>query len=305
MVLETMLAYFLLALTTLFWAGNFVLARAFSVEIPPITMAFIRWSTALLILSPFVVLNLWRYRQLIKQKWPLFILLGALSVAGFNTLAYIGLQSTTAMNGTLLQSTMPIMILLLGSLFLGDKANARQWLGVSISLLGVLLLIAKADLSLLLALEFTVGDIWVVCAMMVWGTYSLTLRWRPEMPGFAFFCITLVVGVMLLAPLSALEMQGQPAIEWHNDLYYLIAYLAVFPSILAYLFWNYGVARLGAQKAGLFIHLVPFWGMILSVFFLNETIQSFHLWGITLIFVGIYLAVITARSTDKASTVRS
>lgn len=305
MVLETMLAYFLLALTTLFWAGNFVLARAFSVEIPPITMAFIRWSTALLILSPFVVLNLWRYRQLIKQKWPLFILLGALSVAGFNTLAYIGLQSTTAMNGTLLQSTMPIMILLLGSLFLGDKANARQWLGVSISLLGVLLLIAKADLSLLLALEFTVGDIWVVCAMMVWGTYSLALRWRPEIPGFAFFCITLVVGVMLLAPLSALEMQGQPAIEWHNDLYYLIAYLAVFPSILAYLFWNYGVARLGAQKAGLFIHLVPFWGMILSVFFLNETIQSFHLWGITLIFVGIYLAVITARSTDKASTVRS
>lgn len=226
----------------------------------------------------------------------LFIL-GGLSVAGFNTLAYMGLQSTTAVNGTLMQSTMPIMILCLSALFLREMATLKQWLGVIVSLCGVLLLISQAKLELLLKLEFNTGDLWIITAMLVWGVYSIGLRWKPSgLTQFEFLQITLIVGVVILYPLALWEQQSAPAIQWSYELYMLIAYLAVFPSILAYLFWNYGVEKLGAQKSGLLIHLVPLWGIILSVTFLGERVQAFHLAGMALIFAGIYLAVIADRS---------
>ncbi|MDO6593004.1 DMT family transporter [Neptuniibacter sp. 1_MG-2023] len=294
------MAYFLLVLTTLFWAGNFVLARAFSVDISPVTLAFIRWCCALLILLPFAVPAIYRHRGIILKHWPILVFLGALSVGSFNTLAYIGLQSTTALNGTLMQSTMPIMILLLSTIFLREAASMKQWLGVCLSLMGVLLLVCQGQLSILKTLNFNVGDLWIITAMFIWGGYSVALRWKPkEMSGFAFFSVTLVVGIICLAPFSWLETQNQPPIEWNQDLYLLIAYLAVFPSILSYLFWNYGVEKLSAQRAGLFIHLVPLWGMLLSVMFLGEQVQAFHLWGMTLIFSGIYFAVISSNSSSK------
>lgn len=223
-------------------------------------------------------------------------------MAGFNTLAYIGLQSTTAINGTLMQSTMPIMILLLSSIFLREAATLKQWAGVMVSLAGVLLLISKAELSQLMALEFNRGDLWIIAAMLVWGVYSIGLRWKPsELSQFSFFLVTLVVGVVILIPMSLWELQSDVTINWNQELYFLIAFLAVFPSILAYLFWNYGVEKLGAQKAGLFIHLVPMWGMILSVTFLGEQVQAFHLGGMGLIFIGIYLAVLADRTTTTTN----
>ncbi len=295
------LAYFLLVLTTLFWAGNFVLARAFSVDISPITMAFIRWTCAFIILSPFALPALYKYRKVIADNWLVIVILGVLSIATFNTLAYIGLQTTTALNGTLMQSTMPIMILLLSSVFLGERASFKQWLGVCVSLVGVVFLVSRGEWALLSTLDFNTGDLWVIGAMFVWGVYSVALRWRPkQLPGFAFFSAALIVGVVILAPLSWWERLEEPPLQWDNDLYYLIAYLAVFPSILSYLFWNYGVEKLSAQRAGLFIHLVPLWGMLLSVIFLGEEIQAFHLWGMALIFSGIYFAVISGTSLKKS-----
>ncbi|WP_415887146.1 DMT family transporter [Neptuniibacter sp. QD37_6] len=295
------MAYLLLTLTTLFWAGNFVLARAFSVDIPPITLALIRWSLAFVILLPFAIPTIYKYRDVIRQYWPRLVLFGALSVAGFNTLAYIGLQTTTAMNGTLMQSSMPIMILCMSTLVLRESATMRQWLGVLLSLLGVLALISKGDPEALMSLNFNSGDLWVLLAMFVWACYSLALRWKPkEMSGFAFFSVSLTVGVIILVPLSLLETERALQIHWDTDLMLLISYLAIFPSILAYLFWNYGVEKLGAHKAGLFIHQVPMWGIVLSVIFLSEQVQAFHLWGIALIFTGIYLAVVAGTVAGKS-----
>lgn len=295
------MAYLLLTLTTLFWAGNFVLARAFSVDIPPITLALIRWSLAFIILLPFAIPAIYKHRDVIRQYWPRLVLFGALSVAGFNTLAYIGLQTTTAMNGTLMQSSMPIMILCMSTLVLRESASMRQWLGVLLSLLGVLALISKGDLEALMSLNFNSGDLWVLLAMFVWACYSLALRWKPkEMSGFAFFSVSLTVGVIILVPLSLLETERALQIQWDVNLMLLIAYLAIFPSILAYSFWNYGVEKLGANKAGLFIHQVPMWGIVLSVIFLAEQVQAFHLWGIALIFTGIYFAVVAGTVTGKS-----
>ena len=272
------------------------MARAFTVDIPPITLASIRWTTAFVLLLPFAIPAIYRHWPIIKKHLPILIVFGTLSVAAFNTLAYIGLQYTTAVNGTLMQSSMPIMILLLSAIFLKEIASAKQWLGVCVSLCGVLVLISRAELASLKELQFNPGDLWVLLGMLVWGIYSISLRWRPDgLPGFALFSVTLTVGVIILAPLAIVEMQDKAPIIWNADLYYLIAYLAVFPSILAYLFWNYGVEKLGAHTAGLFIHLVPLWGMILSVSFLGETLYAFHFWGIVLIFSGIYLAVISGK----------
>ena len=198
-----------------------------------------------------------------------------------------------------MQSTMPIMILLLSAVFLREPASLKQWFGVSLSLVGVLLLVCQGRLAVLKTLNFNVGDLWIITAMFIWGGYSVALRWKPkEMTGFAFFSVTLIVGIICLAPASWLEMQNQAPIVWNRDLYLLIAYLAVFPSILSYLFWNYGVEKLSAQRAGLFIHLVPLWGMLLSVMFLGEQVKTFHLWGMALIFSGIYFAVLSGNASS-------
>ncbi|WP_292949889.1 MULTISPECIES: DMT family transporter [unclassified Neptuniibacter] len=291
----------MLVLTTLFWAGNFVLARAFSVDILPMTLAFVRWMGAFIILLPFIIPVVYKHRQVILSNRLLLFLFGALSVAGFTTLAYIGLQSTTALNSTLMQSTMPIMILILSSVFLRESILLKQWMGVAISLGGLVLLVSQGDLSVLMSLDFNSGDLWIISAMLVWGIYSIALRWKPkELPRFAFFAVTLIAGVAILAPLSWWELKDAKPIEWNQDLYFLVGYLVVFPSILSYLFWNYGVEKLGAQRAGLFIHLVPLWGMLLSAVFLGESIHAFHLWGMALIFSGIYFAVISGKSLEKS-----
>jgi drug/metabolite transporter (DMT)-like permease len=207
------------------------------------------------------------------------------------------LQYTTALNGSLMQSTMPIMILLLSTLFLREVATLKQWMGVALSLSGVLLLISKAKLELLLELRFNIGDLWIITAMLVWGIYSICLRWKPvALPLFAFLQLILIIGVVFLMPFAWWEQQHANEIQWSSNLYLIFAYLAIFPSLLAYLFWNYGVEKLGAQKAGLFVHLVPLWGMILSVSFLGEQVQAFHLGGMALIFAGIYLAVLSDRT---------
>jgi len=288
------MAYLLLALTTLFWAGNFVLARMFHLDIPPVTMATLRWSLAWLLIAPFVIPKIIAQWSVIRQHYKILLALSIIGVASFNTLIYCGLQLTTATNGTLLQSAIPIMILILSATVLRENISKRQWTGVGISTLGVLLLISKGDLSNLLALQINDGDLWILAAVLCWAVYSILLRWRPQqIDGFTLFGITVSVTVVVLWPLALLELQTAPAIQFSISSAATIGYMAIFPSILAYLFWNRGIAELGAAKAGLFIHLMPMYGIILSATFLNERVEYFHLLGILLIFSGIYLAVMT------------
>ncbi len=288
------MAYLLLVLTTLFWSGNFVLARAMHLDLPPITMAFSRWLLALLIILPWLLPRLWRHRQLIAANMGKLIFFGVVGVAGFNTQVYLGLQDTTATNAVLMQSMVPIMILILSALFLGERESPKQWLGVALSFTGVSFLVSQGDLSLLLALQFNQGDLWIFGAILVWAVYSIGLRWKPKgLDGFTFFGATVVVAVIVLAPLCAWEVSRVEPVSWSRDVLLTVSYMAVFPSILAYIFWNRGVAELGASVAGLFIHLMPVFGLLLSLLFLGEKLYTFHLWGVALIFAGIYLAVIS------------
>ncbi len=287
------MAYLLLVLTTLFWSGNFVLARAMHLDLPPITMAFTRWSLALLIISPWLIPRIWKSREIIKANLAKLIFFGVVGVAGFNTQVYLGLQDTTATNAVLMQSMVPIVILLIGAIFLGERGSPRRWIGVALSFSGVAVLVSQGQLSVMTDMQFNQGDLWIIGAILVWAVYSVGLRWKPKgLDGFTFFGATVVIAVIVLAPLSVWEQQSSPPIQWSGSVIATVLYMAIFPSILAYIFWNKGVEELGAAVAGLFIHLMPVFGLLLSVLFLGEALYSFHLWGVVLIFAGIYLAVI-------------
>ncbi|MEH6625802.1 MAG: DMT family transporter [Motiliproteus sp.] len=294
------MAYLLLVLTTLFWSGNFVLARAMHLEIPPISMAFWRWFVALLILLPWVLPSMWRQRQLLFQHRWYLLLISVLGVANFNTLIYQGLQITTAVNAALLQSAVPVVILLLSRFVLKMSVSVGQYLGITVSLAGVMIIISQGSTEIISRLEINQGDIWVLGAVLSWSLYSVALKWRPEqLHGNALMGVTVLIGVVVLTPFYLWESQDSPAIEWNQDHLLMIAYMAIFPSVLAYFFWNRGVKELGAAKAGLFIHLMPVFGLLLSVIFLGEAVQAFHLLGIGLIFGGIFMATRLARSTTN------
>lgn len=297
------MAYLLLSLTALFWAGNFVLARAMHLVVSPIVMAEMRWLLALLIIFPFLLPRLKRNKSLIMQHWPILTLLSILSVACFNTFIYVGLTITTATNATILQSVIPIAILVLSTFFLKELVSKQQWLGVFISLAGVLTLITKGDISSLVNYSINQGDIFVLIGVLFWAAYSILLRFRPmALDGFTFFGVTVLVGSIALLPFALIEYHYySPKIIWQSSTLLTILYMAIFPSILAYIFWNKGVSELGAAKAGLFIHLMPCFGLILSSFFLNEEIYLFHIGGMLLIFSGIYLAVFTKITFSKTT----
>jgi len=285
--------YLLLVLTTLFWAGNFVLARAIHLDLQPFTLAFLRWTLALLIIAPWWLPRAWRLRGVLRAHLPLLTVQGILGVGCFNTLVYFGVQHTQASNAMLMQSAVPVVILLLGALFLREPASPRQWLGVCLSLGGVLVLVSRGRFDVLAAFDFNRGDLWIFLAMLSWSLYTLSLRWKPAaLDGFSFFGFSVLIGVIALFPFMLWEQGGSSAFELTEPFVWTVIYMAIFPSILSFLFWNYGVERLGAATAGLFIHLMPMFGLLLATVFLGERLGWYHLAGVLLIFSGLYIAIL-------------
>ncbi|GIX26823.1 MAG: hypothetical protein KatS3mg123_0704 [Burkholderiales bacterium] len=284
--------YLLLVAATLFWSGNFVLARAMHEAIPPLAMAFWRWCGAALLLLPFVAPRVWAQRRLVLGHLPVLVALGTFGVAGFNTLVYTGLQSTTATNAVLLNSSIPVAIMALSWAFLGERLAWRQALGVAVSLVGVLAIVTRGEPQTLLEVRLAEGDLWVLAAVVSWAVYTVLLRARP--PGLdplAFLGVIVPAGVVVLLPLYLWELGAGKTMELSATTVASLAYFAVFPSILSYLCWNRAVAEVGPSRAGLFIHLMPAFGTLLSVAFLGEEPQLHQGVGIGLILGGIALTV--------------
>lgn len=283
-------AYFVLILPPLFWAGNFVVGRDVVQSFDPVAFSFYRWFLAWLLIIPFTGLSVIRAWQDIKPNLPVLALLAATSVAAFNTLAYIGLQDTTATNGTLLNSLIPILILVLMRVFWKQPVGAMQWLGVLISFVGVLVILTRMDSTVLLAFSFNPGDLWVLVAVVIWSIYSILLRYRPKnLSAPVFLTLTITLGMLFLLPLQLFVSNDAPI--WTSRTVFSIFYVAAFPSLLAYLCWNYGIRHLGADVAGQYTHLMPFFGAALAVLFLNEQLQLYHLVGGGSIALGIIFTV--------------
>ncbi len=284
--------YLLLTLTVLFWSGNMVLGRGMRGDIPPLTLAFWRWAIALLLILPLALPH-WRSQwRLLRQGWKTILLLGLLGVGGYNTLAYIALRHTAATNAVLLNSFIPVATIAISWAFLGKRLTPVAASGVIISLTGVIAIVARGDLGVLASLSLNVGDVWMLGAVLVWAIYTVGLAWRPTgvHPMLMLAALT-TVGLLALAPAYAWELTQGRSMNVYPGSLAALAYVGIFPSFLGYIFYNRGVAEVGANQASLFIHLMPVFGTLLSAIFLGEIPQWYHYAGIALIFTGIGLTM--------------
>ena len=285
-------AYLMLAGCALFWSGNFVIGRAFSSDIQPITISYLRWTTALIVILPFTIKSMISQSTIIKDNLLILIFMGAFGVAGFNTFAYLGLNQTTATNALLINSFIPILIILLSRIMPGTPITVAKLVGILISTSGVLLLVSRGEIDNLLTFKINQGDLWVLLAALVWAIYSISLRWRPKgLSAPVFLSFTMIIGVLFLSPLYWFNLLGEPSFVVSTENVVAIAYVALFASIGAFLFWNQGVKIVGAGTAGQFIHLMPVFGTIMAIVFLDERLFWFHVAGALLIGSGIYLSL--------------
>jgi len=287
--------YLLMPLAPLFWSGNFILGRAVRASLPPIGLAFWRWFVASLLLVSFAWPHLRQDWKTIIHHWKIVLFLSALGIAAFNTLVYTGLRSTTAINGILLQSALPIAIVAISYLFFRDTITPLQGLGVLVSLSGAITIIIRGSLHVLAELSLNTGDVLIFIAVICYAAYSVFLRKRPALHPLSFLTATFITGTIILLPLYLWEHFTREAMPVDRLTCIAVGYVAIFPSILAYLCFNRGVELLGANRAGLFIHLMPVFGSIMAIVFLGERFKAFHGVGIVLILSGIVLATRPAR----------
>lgn len=282
-------AYGLLLLPPLFWAGNVVLARGITGQIPPVALAFFRWTLATLVIWPFAWRRVRADWPTLRRRWPILLLLGVLGISSFNTLLYIGVQTTTAINGALMQTAMPAIIVLVSLLLFRERITPLQTVAVLISVSGALLVVSRGQLSALLGLELVIGDVQIFIAVILYALYSALLRKRPLLHPLSFIAATFTLGTVGLLPFYLWERQTAAAFTLTPNLILSILYVAIFPSILAYLCWNRGIELIGANRGGLFINLTPLFASFLSVLFLGEAVQLYHFLGLLLIFSGMLL----------------
>ena len=282
--------YMLLMFTALFWAGNSIVARGARDFVPPLALSFWRWSLALLILLPFAWPHLRRDSATLRSAWKMLIVLGGLGIGAFNALLYTGLQTTSAVNGLLLQSLQPGLILLLGALLFAESIRMMQVIGIALSLVGAFMIIAKGDVSALVALHFNRGDLVIGVAVIIWSLYSVLLRTRPKVHPLSFLAATMAVGVTGILPFYLAEIASGRLIESRPESWLAIAYVCLFPSLIAYLCFNRGVELIGSAAASLALNIMPVIGAILAALFLGESIRWFHFAGMASIGAGIVCA---------------
>jgi len=282
--------YLLLTLTSLFWAGNMVIGRGLREAVPPMTLAFWRWTIAFALTLPFALPHLRAQWPRIKAHWRAVVVLGFIGVGCYNTFAYIALQYTTATSATLLNSFTPVATIALAFLLLGKRLTRLEAAGVVVSLVGVMIIVGRGSLATLLGFSLNTGDLWMLLAVLTWGIYTVGLQWRPAgIDPMLMLAAFTVVGVAGLAPLYAWEIAGGRLIDPSPAAFAGILYTGIFPGFLGYVFFNAGVAAVGPSRASLFIHLMPVFATLLAAIFLGERPQPFHFAGIALVFAGIFL----------------
>lgn len=285
------MAYLLLILTVLFWSGNFILGRGVHELIGPVNLAFWRWVGALVVILPFTAAGLWRQRYLLLRHWKALTLLSLLSVTCFSMFIYMALDATTVVNTVLVNSFTPILIVCISWIGFREAITPRQAVGVFLSLIGLLWILSRGELTALLAIRFSTGDLWTLAAASSWAIYSVMLRKRPpELDQLTFLAALILLGNLLLLPFVVLEsLYHGFTFPSTPSLMGGVFYLAVFPSLLSYFFWNRGVSEVGANRAGVFVHLMPVFSIVMAFFFFGERLHPYHLSGISLIFLGIFL----------------
>jgi drug/metabolite transporter (DMT)-like permease len=282
--------YLLLSLTSLFWAGNVVLGRYVAGHVPPIALATLRWGGAFLVILPFAWPHMMREWDVIRRNMPMLVVLAITGIGAYNTVAYIGLQYTSALNALLIQSAGPLFVAFWSLVLFRTRLSWAQALGIIISLGGVLTILARGDLEALSAVDFNKGDLIFGGSLMIFCIYSAMMPYRPKLSALAFLGFTTGVGALVNVPFALWEASQGYTVSFDTETLLTLAYVILFPSVFAYLCYNRGVELIGANRSAPFYHLIPVFGSVLAIAFLDEEPKLFHMIGYVLVLLGVFIA---------------
>jgi drug/metabolite transporter (DMT)-like permease len=285
-------AYIFLFLATLFWAGNFVVGKFASYyEIPPFSLNFYRWFFAWLILAPFTIKEIIEKKNHIIKNYSYYVILGITSVTIFNSIVYYSLNFTQVISGVLMISTIPVMIIFISSLLKIEKTNIFQLLGVACSFIGVILIITKANFEILINLDFNKGDITMVLAMLSWATYSALLKKKKhELSQLTLLQVIISFGLFFLIPIYFIEYQMGNTINLDKNFIMVLFYVVLFPGLASFIFWIKGISLIGANRSGVFLHMMPILSAIMAIIIFDEKFMLYHMLGAIFILIGILLS---------------
>lgn len=282
----------LLVLATILWGGNFVIGRAVAGDIPPLTLAFLRWCAAFVVFFPLVYRRTRQEWPMIQANWPAVIAMAVTGVASFNTLVYIGLHYTTSINASLMNSSTPIIIYILSFIFLKERLSKFQLTGTTLSLIGVLFIISGGSIGSLLAFSFNKGDLIVLAAVFCWSIYSLLVKqYAGRLPGYSTFLVTIGLGIVMLLPFMVYELMTTSAsINWSFGTVGAIFYVGIAASIVAFLSWNSGVVAIGPNRASIYLNFIPLFAAVFAILFLEEQVIVAQLIGGLAVIGGVVLS---------------
>mgnify|MGYP001242853900 FL=1 len=285
-------AYTMLILATLFWAGNFTIGKfAYTENVPPYSLAFFRWILVWIILLPFTFKEIPKIKTEVKNNLPLFFILGFTSVGIFSAFTYNALNYTQVINASLFNTAIPVSIILVCFLLKIEKTNIFQISGLIVSVLGILAIITRLDLNILLTLNFNKGDIYMIIAIISWGIYSAFLKKKTfDISLLSLVHVVCTFGLIILLPAFLFELAQGKTTELNSNLIFILLYIAIFPSIGSYYCWAGAVSIIGANRAGIFLSLIPLFSTIFAMIFFNEKFLFFHFIGSVLIILGLFLS---------------
>jgi drug/metabolite transporter (DMT)-like permease len=292
MINKNIKAYIMLTLCSLFWSGNFIVGKfATLYEVPPLTLNFFRWLIVWIILIPFTLKDIIKNFKIIKNNFYSIFFMSITSISVFNSIVYYSLNFTQVLNGALMISTIPVLIIFISFIFRTEKINFNQILGVIFSMIGVIIIVSRLDLFKLINLDLNKGDLWLLIAMLSWAIYSTMLRtYKIPLKALTFISIIVSIGLIFLLPQFLFEYKNYQIIQFNFPVILITSYVVLFAGLGAYIFWNKGVSIVGPNKAGIFLHLMPVFSSFMAIFILNEKLMSFHIIGAVVIIVGIYLS---------------
>ena len=285
-------AYLMLILCAFFWSGNFIVGKfATLYDVPPLTLNFLRWLIVWIILIPFTFRDILMNFKVIKKNFYSILLMSVTSISVFNSVVYYSLNFTQVLNGALMISTIPVLIVFISFLFKTEKINSSQILGLVLSIIGVAIIVTRLDFGKLLNLDLNKGDLWLLVAMLSWAVYStMLITHKTGLKYLSFMTVIVSIGLIFLFPQFLFELSNHQLIKFNIPVVLITSYVVFFAGIGSYILWNKAVVIVGPNKAGIFLHLMPVFSSFMAIFLLNEKLMNFHIIGAIIIFIGIYLS---------------
>ena len=286
------LAYLLLTLSTLFWAGNFIVGKfATLFEIPPLTLNVLRWLSVWFILMPFTYKEIYNNLSYIKKKWLVISFMGLITISTFNSVVYFALNHTQVINAVLVLAAIPAATIVLSSLMNIEKTNIYQLLGLLLSIIGIGSIISHGNFQKIISLSFNKGDVWMLVCVITWSLYSTLLKKNKfKLSQFTLIQLMVSAGLLFLVPQLFYEKFIGLEVNFNKAFFIILFYVVAFPAIAAYYCWQKGVEIIGPNRASMFIQLMPLFSAVMAIIIFKEKFELYHFVGATFIVSGIYLS---------------